>query len=81
MHIAKLNQHLSFTKALTGACHGVHDNIVGLDYYVIPIVMTLSDLSNEQFRHSESGSLDSKVVDKHDLAAMTDYGKDIWKGK
>lgn len=76
-----MNQHLSFTKALIGACNGVHDNIVYLDYYVIPMIRILDDLCMENFRHTESGNLDSKVVDKHDLATMTDYGKDIWKGK
>lgn len=76
-----MNQHLSFTKALIGACNGVHSNIVGLDYYVIPMIRTLDDLCMERYRHTGSGNLDSKVVDKADLATMTDHGKDIWKNK
>jgi hypothetical protein len=76
-----MNKYLSFTKALMGACSGVHDNIVSLDYYVIPIIRTLDDLCLERIRHTDSGNLDSKVVCEVDLAAMTDHGKDIWKNK
>lgn len=74
-----MNKHLSFNKALIGACKAVHPNIINLDYYVIPIIRTLDDLCLEKVRHTESGDLDSKVVSDHDLSMMTDFGEDVWR--
>lgn len=74
-----MNKRLSFIKALRGACQGLDSEIICLEYYAIPMIRGLDDLSLESIRRSESGDLDSKAVDQIDLDAMTDHGSYVWK--